>query len=202
MTKKTNDFKKRFTNKRGIGILSVTLAISFISLGVISYLATTLFEVANSSGLDKGLQAYYTARVCRDKFDNLQPNPLNFGASCVYGTGINFSDSTNTSITCTNLGSDSTVVTVGDCTCTAQYLGAVTNFYSMTFTGICGSRQDDNDKYSVSINKNIYSCETCAQMCSVPGGIGAPCNTSCTPPVSCGTCCQSGTCNAGTGLCE
>lgn len=201
MTKKSNVFQKVFSNKKGsiLAVVSLVAAVLVVSLLVVA--GALLYKVANST--DLGDQAYYASKVGITGLDRLQPHgfpaPGNVSATCVNGTGIDFTNSTVNSIVCLPLGNTGTVLSVGSkCSVTVRILQTNTSpsSYSVISNGKCnasGVRTADNSN-SVSIIKTINGCETCAQF-GTGLTTGNPCVTSCGQ--SCNSSCASGSCVAG-----
>ena len=193
MTKKLRSLKKHWQKPRGLILAATAVIIAIVGLVAITIFSSMLAKITATA--DFGYAAYYAARTCLYQADNLDMSAISTGVGCTVGKAINFADSTELSTVCNDVGEANTILTLGSyCSCTTQILQTNANSYDIAAVGRCnasGVRTDDEGSYTVTINKAINNCESCAQFCS--GGQlaqGASCVTSCGK--NCNSCCHTG----------
>jgi len=193
MTKKLRSLKKHWRQPRGLILAATAVIIAIVGLVAITIFSSMLAKITATA--DFGYAAYYAARTCLNYTDNLDMSAISTGAGCTAGKAINFADSTELSTVCNDAGEANTVLSLGSyCSCTTQILQINANSYDISAVGRCnasGVRTDEEGSYTVTINKAINNCESCAQFCpAAPLLQGAVCVTSCGK--TCNSCCNSG----------
>lgn len=193
MSKKLKSFKKNCQKPRGL-ILGITAVVAAITLLVVATVYSGLVNKMKETA-DYGYATYYAARTCLSQVDALDPSNMSTDIGCTAGKAVNFVDSTQLSTVCDYIGEPNTVLSLGDhCSCTTQILQANANSYDISAVGVCNSATSDrtvDGGYTVTINKAISNCESCAQFCKAGKlNFGDSCVTSCGK--TCNSCCNGG----------